>query len=116
MAIFFLVASCRPHNTGIGRSTIAVSMTMFTLTERISSTAMSLQDPPGTGFHMKSSVVQLVKKTQINAIPYPETINIKTYAAYLKGLTVKMQMYIQRMESLQKTVAKSHVKPTPSRI
>ena len=49
MATFFLTGICRPHNGGIGKITIAVSMTIFTLTDVISSTVTLLQYPPGTG-------------------------------------------------------------------
>ena len=69
MATFLLVAICRPHNGGIGKITIAVSMTMFKLTEVISSTVTLLQYPPGTGFQEYESGRQLVKKTQRKAMP-----------------------------------------------
>jgi len=99
----------------MGSRTIKVSISIFTLTEVSSSIASSLQPPPGTGFHGKDMGWQFVRKRQRNETPYPPTIPIMNHAAHLNLFVVKMTVYSQRIESLQKTVPSSHRTPLASK-
>ncbi len=70
-----------------------VSITMFMLTETISSTVMLLQWVPGSRLQEYDIGRHSVRKTQRKEKPYTETTKTKVCAAMRKGLVVKIRMY-----------------------